>query len=980
MARSKDFELALRVRAEMKQAMSSLSKLERELYQTGTAADKAGTQAGQTGHKFDALGRNAKTAETRMSRLGRAAKSAESNFRGLGLVVAGAFAVHEITRFTQSMVDANTAAQRIHYTFQQAFGKDAHNQLEFVTDLSNKLGLSLKETAESYGALGASAQGTGVQAKDLQKLFQGLSEAATVLHTPASELNATFIQLAQGISLGKLQMQDIRAISQHLPGTMSILQEAARRLGTTLEDALAHGGLDARKAIAAIGEVAHERFGVQAKEASHSLNAELNRLHSTLFELQTDGTGFADTFAAAIDEMVQSLNDPAVQQGIQSLVKGLGEIVTWSVKVAAKMGDALAGIKQFSEYLTAQDTGFVAGTVTQQQTRQAAALKKRTSLVSGYNRDANTLHLGFVPGVQHNGQAALDYVNTLARRSANAKIDTSLSDKEQQRQFEVLAALKRSNDDFIKTYQDSSDQLIQKMVTSTRAANLVLGQTLAEAQDRQKRVQELRGSGALDVGSGLPSTPSVGGGGGGGNSNASARAKALAIAKQAAAANQQLTDTYNQLRGAIDPVVSANNKYNATMAKATAAADKAKQARGANVAQIDKTLAAIQMLAAGARDAAIDAIAEKDRKAWEKLQDSLRTPLQVNVDNALEKLRELKRLFDAGKTGMTQAQYLQAARQIGAQSGAQTAGTAPQYAGITNDIGPLANLGSQINQNTAALQQLDAWYQAQLAAAAKFNGQSEAQKAAHAARMAEIDKQYAAEKARIDQSRNTLALQAASGVFGQLAQLQSSHNAKQARIGKAAAIAQAVINTYQSATGAYASLASIPYIGPVLGAAAAAAAIAAGLANVQQIRSQPVGGYAEGGYTGAGGKHQVAGVVHAGEVVWSQDDIARAGGVGMVEAWRRGLPGYAAGGVVNPLANAPSPAELGFQPPAVPRLPTLAPSGDGGNGRGTQLTLHNHNYIDIDDLRERILTGPDAEHHVVNHVLRNGNTIKQEIS
>src|SRR5699024_5777134 len=101
--------------------------------------------------------------------------------------------------------------------------------------------------------------GTGVQAKDLQVLFRGLSEAATVLHTPASELNATFIQLAQGISLGKLQMQDIRAIAQHLPGTFSILQEAARRMGTTLEDALAHGGLDARKAIAAIGEVAHER-------------------------------------------------------------------------------------------------------------------------------------------------------------------------------------------------------------------------------------------------------------------------------------------------------------------------------------------------------------------------------------------------------------------------------------------------------------------------------------------------------------------------------------------------------------------------------------------------------------------------------------------------------------------------------------------------------------------------------------------------
>ncbi|HHA2409577.1 phage tail tape measure protein [Stenotrophomonas maltophilia] len=60
------------------------------------------------------------------------------------------------------------------------------------------------------------------------------------------------------------------------------------------------------------------------------------------------------------------------------------------------------------------------------------------------------------------------------------------------------------------------------------------------------------------------------------------------------------------------------------------------------------------------------------------------------------------------------------------------------------------------------------------------------------------------------------------------------------------------------------------------------------------------GGYSTGGYTGDGGVNEPAGVVHKGEVVWSQADIARAGGVGVVEAMRRGLPGYADGGTVGP--------------------------------------------------------------------------------
>ncbi len=57
-------------------------------------------------------------------------------------------------------------------------------------------------------------------------------------------------------------------------------------------------------------------------------------------------------------------------------------------------------------------------------------------------------------------------------------------------------------------------------------------------------------------------------------------------------------------------------------------------------------------------------------------------------------------------------------------------------------------------------------------------------------------------------------------------------------------------------------------------------------------------GWADGGYTGPGGVYDPAGLVHAGEVVWSQKDIARAGGVGVVEAMRLGRRGYADGGVV----------------------------------------------------------------------------------
>ena len=56
--------------------------------------------------------------------------------------------------------------------------------------------------------------------------------------------------------------------------------------------------------------------------------------------------------------------------------------------------------------------------------------------------------------------------------------------------------------------------------------------------------------------------------------------------------------------------------------------------------------------------------------------------------------------------------------------------------------------------------------------------------------------------------------------------------------------------------------------------------------------------FEEGGWTGPGSKYQVKGLVHADEVVWSKQDVARHGGVSVVEAMRLGHRGYAEGGVV----------------------------------------------------------------------------------
>lgn len=122
-----------------------------------------------------------------------------------------------------------------------------------------------------------------------------------------------------------------------------------------------------------------------------------------------------------------------------------------------------------------------------------------------------------------------------------------------------------------------------------------------------------------------------------------------------------------------------------------------------------------------------------------------------------------------------------------------------------------------------------------------------------------LDKEYSDAEAEIARLKEQYKLSVASQTFGNLATIAGEESAA----GKAFAIAQTTIDTYQAATAAYKAMAGIPVIGPALGAAAAAAAVVAGLKSVQKITSvkmpkvaklsnPEIQGFAEGGVVNDG--------------------------------------------------------------------------------------------------------------------------------
>jgi len=120
-------------------------------------------------------------------------------------------------------------------------------------------------------------------------------------------------------------------------------------------------------------------------------------------------------------------------------------------------------------------------------------------------------------------------------------------------------------------------------------------------------------------------------------------------------------------------------------------------------------------------------------------------------------------------------------------------------------------------------------------------------------------------------------------------------------IQKGYAAAQVALNAPETYSNVYKTVSAIPYVGPYIAPVMAGAAVALQLAQAATIGSTSFNpaGYADGGFTGYGGKYDVAGVVHRGEGVLTQEEIAALGGPAGFYALREAIKnGYADGGMV----------------------------------------------------------------------------------
>lgn len=248
----------------------------------------------------------------------------------------------------RDFIDANVAIEQFRRTLTLVTGSaaEAEKELQFVTETSNKLGIEIRGAAGAYGLFAAAAKGTAAEGEASRKVFEGFTTAFAALGTSGADVAGAFTQLAQGVSKGKFELEDLKSIAERLPGFFNTFAES---LGVTNEeffDLISKGEIGIPELIK-VAEKLQTQFGEASFEG---FNNELARLKNSITEafITIGDAGAFDLLKKAIEGGTIAITGAVAAftllGEVIGIIAGAIEQLSFGRIVTAFLDDGIAGV------------------------------------------------------------------------------------------------------------------------------------------------------------------------------------------------------------------------------------------------------------------------------------------------------------------------------------------------------------------------------------------------------------------------------------------------------------------------------------------------------------------------------------------------------------------------------------------------------------------------------------------------------------
>jgi len=363
---NKDLELALRIKADLQQAIRQLGQLDAALDETTASAGSAGSasrsaaggigslgastantsrqtaNAANTTRQYDAaLDKatvSARQADQANRQVGGGLTALAASVKAATLTIAAGYGLNQIV----STADAWTAFQ---------------NRLRLVTDTQEELGQvtqdvygiarstsqQLDSTAAIYQRFAQNADRLNISQRQTAALTQTVSQAVAISGGSVQSAEAAMVQFGQALASGVLRGEEFNSVMEQAPGLAQALADGLEVDIGKLREMANAGQLTADvlvQALEAAAESVAQKFGTRVtlvSQASTELNSALTRLIGTLSANTGSSEGLADGIKLVAD-------------GVDRLTEGLDILgVALQVALILPFARGAAALKGFSE-------------------------------------------------------------------------------------------------------------------------------------------------------------------------------------------------------------------------------------------------------------------------------------------------------------------------------------------------------------------------------------------------------------------------------------------------------------------------------------------------------------------------------------------------------------------------------------------------------------------------------------------------------
>jgi tape measure domain-containing protein len=244
---------------------------------------------------FDKLSAEEKQALADLKRFNQESQNTDKNLGNLeklanraGKAIVGIFAYNEIKRFTESVFQATVQFDSFQKVLNFTAGSAAGGAraMAFLTETSNRLGISLNAAISGYKTLSGATAQAGLSTSQTQKIFENVAQAVKAFGLSSEDAKGVFLALGQIISKGTVQAEELRGqIGERIPGAFAIAAKAMGKTETELNKMMATGKLASKDFIIPFTDALGKAS--EAAAGQNGLAANVNKISNAFDILKT---------------------------------------------------------------------------------------------------------------------------------------------------------------------------------------------------------------------------------------------------------------------------------------------------------------------------------------------------------------------------------------------------------------------------------------------------------------------------------------------------------------------------------------------------------------------------------------------------------------------------------------------------------------------------------------------------------------------